>query len=111
MLAAGVTPSELEEALAFASIRGQESAARMLVRAGARGDVLVTPGGRTPRTALHEAANRGHRSMVMLLLENGADASVVEPHWRGTPAGWARHGEPPHLDLAAVLDQRAMILP
>ena len=59
MLAGEVTQPELEEALAFACIRGREGAARMLLQAGAKGDVLVTPGGRTPRTALHEAANRG----------------------------------------------------
>ncbi len=53
----------------------------------ARRDVLVRPGGRTPHTALHEAANRGYAGIVRLLLQHGADVSVVEPHFGGTPAG------------------------
>ncbi len=91
----------LEESLAFACIRGQAPAAEWLVRHGARGDVLVAPGGGTPRTALHEAANRGHRHLVELLLAGGADCTVVEPHWGGTPAGWATAGG--HRDLAKIL--------
>ena len=92
-----------EEALVFACFRGQEEAARLLLGHGARGDVLVQPGGITPRTALHEAATRGHQGLVRLLLEHGADARVVEPHFGGTPADWARHGG--HADLADVLVQ------
>jgi len=90
-----------EEALAFAAIRGQMEAARMLARHGARGDVLLTPGGCTPRTALHEAANRGHLEIVRLLLEHGASAKVVEPHFGGTAWGWARHGN--HTEIADLL--------
>jgi len=92
-----------DEALLFACFRSQEEAARVLLRHGARGDVLVQPGGITPRTALHEAAIRGHLGLVRLLLEHGADASVVEPHFGGTPADWARHGG--HADIVAVLAQ------
>jgi ankyrin repeat protein len=104
LLASGAKPAMREEALAFACIRGETAAARMLVAHGARGDLLVAPGGRTPRTALHEAANRGHRDIVQLLLEHGADPGVVEPHFGGTPAGWAEHGG--HAELAAVLRER-----
>jgi Ankyrin repeats (3 copies) len=100
-LAETVTPAMLEEALAFACIRGQVEAAALLSKQGARGDVLVTPGGQTPRTALHEAANRGHADIVKILLVNGANAFIVEPCWSGTPAGWAEHGE--HPEIAAML--------
>ncbi len=105
ILAHAVEPAALEEALAFAAIRGEEAAARALVARGARGDVLVRPGGRTPRTALHEAANRGYEGIVRLLLERGADASVVEPHFGGTAAGWAHHGG--HPELAELLRREA----
>jgi ankyrin repeat protein len=71
----------------------------------ARGDVLVTHGGRSSCTALHEAANRGYLEIVRLLLEQGADTTVVEPQWGGTPAGWAEHGG--HLDIADLLRQYA----
>jgi hypothetical protein len=94
-------PALLEEALAFACIRGQTPAAEWLVRHGARGDVLVAPGSTTPRTALHDAANRGHRQIVELLLAAGADCTVVEPHWGGTAAGWAAAGG--HGELAEIL--------
>jgi hypothetical protein len=106
MLAERVDPALLEEALAFACIRGQTEAASLLSKHGARGDVLVTPGGQTPRTALHEAANRGHLDIVKILLANGADASIVEPRWGGTPAGWAEHGG--HPETAAMLKNVAV---
>ncbi len=105
LLAQGVERPLLEEALAFACVRGRQEAAALLVRHGAKGDVLVTHGGRSPCTALHEAANRGHAGIVRLLVENGADSTVVEPHWGGTPAGWARHGG--HGEIAAMLEDAA----
>jgi ankyrin repeat protein len=105
LLAATAAPALLEEALAFACIRGQGAAVVMLLQHGARGDALVTPGGQTPRTALHEAANRGHRDVVELLLANGADATIVEPRWGGTAADWAEHGG--HPELAALIRRAA----
>jgi ankyrin repeat protein len=104
LLAADRDVHRREEALAFAAIRGQEEAARMLVRHGARGDVLVALGGRWSRTALHEAANRGHLEIVKLLLERGASAKVVEPRFGGTAAGWAEHGG--HSGIARLLAAR-----
>ncbi len=101
LLARETDPMRREEALLFACIRGQDEAAGLLLRQGARGDVLVQPGGVTPRTALHEAATRGHMGIVRLLLEHGADARVVEPHFGGTAAEWAQHGG--HTDIAAAL--------
>jgi hypothetical protein len=101
MLAEKIEPAMLEEALTYASIRGQKESAALLLQHGARGDVLVTPGGQTPRTALHEAANRGHVDIVKLLIARGADATIVEPRWGGTAAGWAEHGG--HPEIAAML--------
>lgn len=103
MLAAAVEPGTLEEALAYACICGQREAASLLAGHGARGDVLVSPGGQTPRTALHEAANRGFLEIAKLLLDGGADATVVEPHWGGTAADWADHGG--HPEVATLLRQ------
>jgi ankyrin repeat protein len=104
LLAAQSDAAVLEEALAYACIRGQAAAVTLLVRHGAKGDVLVSPGGRTPRTALHEAANRGWGDIVQILLDNGASATVREPQWGGTAAGWAEHGG--HPTLAALLRQQ-----
>jgi ankyrin repeat protein len=63
-----------------------------------RGAVLMTHRGRSPCTALHEAAHRGYLEIVKLLLENGADATVVEPRW-------AEHDG--NLEIAALLRQHA----
>jgi Ankyrin repeats (many copies) len=101
MLALDIDREMLEEALAFACVCGRSDTAAVLVRHGARGDVLVTPGGRPPRTALHEAANRGHDDLVRLLVDSGADPSVAEPRWGGTAADWAEHGG--HPEIAAAL--------
>jgi ankyrin repeat protein len=81
-----------EAALLFAAVRGETDAARVLVDHGARGDVLLTAAGEPPRTALHEAANRGHLEIVKLMLAAGASTRVVEPQFGGTPVGWAEHG-------------------
>jgi ankyrin repeat protein len=92
MLGKPVDQATLDDALAFACIRGQRDAAALLVARGANADVLLTPGGQTPRTALHEAANRGYAEIVELLIAAGASALVVEPRWNGTAAGWAEAG-------------------
>jgi len=94
-------PQESDEALIYACIRGQTEAAAWLIHRGGQGDVLLQPGGQTLRTALHEAANRGHIEIVSLLLESGARTDVIEPRWEGTPAGWADHGG--HPEIAELL--------
>lgn len=91
----------VEQALLYAAVQGHVDIARLLLAAGATGDTLTGTDGITPRSALHEAANRGHRRFVELLLSSGADRTVVEPRWEGTPAGWAHHGG--HEDIAALL--------
>ena len=92
-----VAQSALDDALIFASIRDQREAAAMLLERGARGDVLLAPGGQSPRTALHEAANRGFAELVEMLFESGASAAVLDARWGGTAAGWAEAGGFPEL--------------
>ena len=96
-----VAQETLNEALVFASVRGQGAATALLLEHGARGDVLLSPGGQTARTALHEAANRGHGEVVELLLASGASALVLDARWMGTASGWAEAGG--HAELAARL--------
>jgi len=103
-LAAGARREDLESALIYACFRNQPESVRVLLGHGATGDVLVSAHpGLIARTALHEAANRGHREIVQLLLDNGADTKVVEPHWGGTAAGWAHHGG--HPEIVEMLQQ------
>jgi hypothetical protein len=40
-------------------------------------------------TALHHAAERGHRDVVRLLLENGAAINARDERFNATPMGWA----------------------
>jgi ankyrin repeat protein len=40
-------------------------------------------------TPLHYAALNGHRQIVQLLLERGADINGTDNQFRATPAGWA----------------------
>jgi hypothetical protein len=40
-------------------------------------------------TALHYAALQGHREIVALLLEHGADINARDEEFHATPAGWA----------------------
>nr|WP_281065166.1 ankyrin repeat domain-containing protein [Brachybacterium sacelli] len=48
-------------------------------------------------TALHEAAVRGETTVVDLLLELGADPSLLDTTHHATAAGWAHHGGHPQL--------------
>jgi len=94
----------LERALVFACFCGQEAAANLLLKHGAVGDVLIMPNGQ-PQTALHLAAYNGWREVCEAMIFNGADATVIEPQWNGTPAGWAREGG--HTNLFELLNRRA----
>lgn len=40
-------------------------------------------------TALHYAAFGGHRDLVRLLVQKGADINARDAKFRGSPAGWA----------------------
>ncbi len=40
-------------------------------------------------TALHYATPNGHKEIVELLLENGADLNARDEQFNATPAGWA----------------------
>ncbi len=42
-------------------------------------------------TALHIAASDGHDELVRLLIARGADLSLTDPLYNGTPEGWAEH--------------------
>ena len=97
LLAKSVDQEALDHALIFACIGGQHGASALLIGHGAKGDALLAPGGQTPRTALHEAANRGHVELVQMLLEAGAMPTVAEPRWRGTAADWAEQGGFPEI--------------
>ncbi len=55
-------------------------------------------------TVLHQAAWFGHRELVEWLLQHGADPTIRDRQFDGTPADWARQGN--HPDLAAFLQSQ-----
>jgi len=50
---------------------------------------LVGQRDETGATALHYAAFGGHRDVVRVLVEGGADINAADDQFRATPAGWA----------------------
>ena len=82
--------------IARAAEFGRADAVALLLERGA--DVNAMPG---RATALHEAALRGDRPLVDLLLAAGADPSIRDPEFDADAAGWATHAG--HHDLATHL--------
>jgi hypothetical protein len=79
--------------VAHAADQGRIDSVRMLLDLG----FDVNAGGRHRRTALHVAAHEGREDIVDLLLEHGADPTVVEQSYQARPSGWADHGGYPQL--------------
>jgi ankyrin repeat protein len=50
---------------------------------------LINSKDQSGATALHYAAFGGHRAVVALLVEHGADINVRDAKFGATPAGWA----------------------
>ena len=100
VLAAGVSDDERLRAGWAAATNGQAAAIDALVAAG------LDVNARLPRpfapTLLHEAAWAGHRAACERLLGHGADRTLRDTQYGGTPAGWARHAG--HAELAAWLE-------
>jgi ankyrin repeat protein len=79
-----------------AAASGNAAAVALLLERGA--DVNAMPG---RATALHEAAFRGDRALVDLLLAAGADPTIRDREFNADAAGWASHAG--HTALAARL--------
>ncbi len=101
LLLAGNSPAQVQEAAASAATYGRTGCLARLLDAGAPIDALV-PSHPFGPTMLHQAAWHGHREAVALLLARGADRSIRDTQYRGTPAGWARTNG--HADLADLLE-------
>lgn len=48
-------------------------------------------------TPLHHAAFYGHRELCDWLLQRGADPTIKDSQWEGTPSGWAYYNKHPAL--------------
>jgi len=79
-----------EQALVFASLCGRIEIVRLLLDHGINIDA-TPPGSHWTATALHAAAGQGHRAVVELLVERGADQSIKDVRYQSTALGWATH--------------------
>lgn len=80
--------------LIWAAANARVEAARWLLDRGADVNRRATFGGPTHGegvTALHLAAQDGHRAVAELLVEHGADPSIEDELYHSTPVGWATH--------------------
>jgi ankyrin repeat protein len=78
------TNGDDENALHLAAHRNDLEAARLLIEAG----INIDQRGDLGRTPLHYAVSFGHRDMVLLLIESGADVHACDEG--DTPFGLAR---------------------
>ena len=91
-------------ALAWAAANGRVGAIHRLLELGAEPNARATFGGPEHGegvTALHLAAQAGQIDAARALLTAGADATLCDRLYDGTPAGWA--GFAGHPELAALL--------
>lgn len=86
--------------VARAAELGRPDAIRLLV------DLGFDVNARHRTTALHEAALRGNLPVVSLLVELGADPTIVDSEHNSTPRGWAEHsGQTAVVDHLDRLDR------
>jgi len=89
------TEEERLRAAWAAAINGEAKSLEVLIDAG------VDVNARLPRpftpTMMHEAAWNGHRGAVEVLLARGADRTVRDTQYHGTPSDWAAHNGHPEL--------------
>jgi ankyrin repeat protein len=91
-------------ALMWAAASGRVAAIRRLIALGADPDGRSTFGGPehgVGTVPLHLAAQSGHLEAIEALLDAGADSTVRDELYDGTPGDWAEHGG--NADAAALL--------
>ena len=80
--------------LLWAASRGRVDTVAWLLEHGAEVNQRATfggPGHGQGVTALHLAAQHGHLATIELLVSRGADRTIRDELYHGTPSGWAEH--------------------
>jgi len=92
------TPSEKERenALAAAAMYGQIPSVKALLESGPAISARLKQHPYGP-TLLHQAAFFGHTDLTQWLVAQGADPTIRDLQFNGTPAGWAEHNGHPAL--------------
>jgi ankyrin repeat protein len=78
-------------ALAVAAQFGHVAIVRSLLDAGEDPNRYNSGGFHSHSTPLHQAALAGHEEVVRLLIDRGANVTMRDILWKGTPADWAHH--------------------
>jgi hypothetical protein len=82
---------ERHRALALAAQFGHCEIVRLLLDAGEDPNRYNPIGTHSHSTPLHQAALAGHRNVVTLLIERGAQLDLRDLIWQGTPEDWSTH--------------------
>lgn len=90
-------PEEKRATAAWAAtMHGQIATLEILLGTGLEINARLASHPYSP-TLLHQAAWFGHRKLAEWLLDRGADPTIRDHQFNGTPAGWAQHGGQPEL--------------
>jgi len=98
---AAADDDQRRRALALAALWGDRRSIEILVDRGVDPDFHNPEGCHAHATPLHNAVSGGHAEAVAALVTRGADVSLRDKLWNGTPADWAAHAG--HADLAQTL--------
>ena len=85
---------ERQTALAGAALHGRADAIRELVAAGVDIDAFNPPGWHSHSTALHSAVVSRSPATVQALIDAGADRTIKDTLFDGTPDDWSRYLNP-----------------
>jgi ankyrin repeat protein len=102
---ASASADERHQALAMASQHGRESALRLLLESGEDPSRFNPVGFHAHSTPLHQAALAGNLAIVKLLIEFGADTTLKDTIFDGSPVGWARHAG--HEKIAKFIEAKS----
>lgn len=94
-----------QTALAAAALYGQADTLALLIDLGAEVSAYCPPGFHPHGTALHHAVDSSALDAVKVLVEAGADLSLRDRIYDGTPLDWAVHLQ--RMEIAAYLRGRA----
>ena len=89
--AAAATPEERQVALAGAALHGRADALRALIAAGVEINAFNPESYHSHSTALHSAVDSGSADAVEVLLDAGADRTIKDTLFNGTPDDWFQY--------------------
>ena len=89
--ATAATPEERQVALAGAALHGRADALRALIAAGVEINAFNPDGYHSHSTALHSAVDSGSSEAVDVLLAAGADRTIKDTLFHGTPDEWFQY--------------------